>query len=664
MESLLAKVEKYITYAVVFLLPIAILPISPNIYTPGRLAVLAIGVFALLLIKAVRVILSGKLEFHVGNLDLPVLLIAFAYLLSAIIKTPNKMEAFLLPGTASAVVGGALLYFLINQFNAFEKKNLLSLTLLSGSGFALLVLLGVSGVFSKFSFLPSAMRVAGFTPDGGYLPSAILLAVLIPFGITEFLSERYPAKKVLSLVFIALAGLALSASIYQMLPGKTFSPRLPGLGTSWIVAVDSLKQSPVLGIGPGNYITAFSRFKPISYNATDLWPVRFATAQNFYLTALTEVGMLGLAALIILLFSIYKAVGKDLGSQELTSLKSAPATISLVLYLIILVVFPATALLTILLFVLLALFTKTTLTSLNLQATSLNGVSSKLPSLIISLPVIVGVIFLSYHLGRILVAEYTFKMGVDSLTKNEGQKTYDSVRQAIQINPYVDRYHSTFAQVNLAIARNMAQQGASAEGGLNESQRSTLTQLVQQAINEGKAAVTLNRERAGNWEVLSTVYRAIMPIAKGADGFAVQTYSQAIALDPLNPNLRIALGGIYYGLKQYDEAVRVLELAVATKPDLANGHYNLAFAYRDSGELDKAITQMTLVLSLIENKESQDYAAAKKELENLQAKKASEPGSGENLSSPTGERPLVQPPVELPEGAQPPEGAVSPTPTP
>jgi tetratricopeptide (TPR) repeat protein len=661
MQSLLAKLEKYALYGTVFLLPIALLPISPNLFIPGRLSVLTLGVALILLIKAIRIILSGKLEFQVGSLDFPVLLLALAYLLSAILRTPNKMEAYLLPGTATAVIGGALLYYLVNQLAPLEKKVVLILLLGSGGLFALILLLAATVSLSSVPGLPAAIRSPGFTPDGGYAPASILLLSLLPLGISEFISQRDTVKKAVSLLFSILAIVAIVASIYQMLPGKSFSPRFPSLGVTWNVAIDSLKQSPVLGIGPGNYITAFSRFKPITYNATDLWPVRFATGRDFYLTALTEVGLLGLAALAILLFSIYKSVKLEMKEAEPGGLRLNPAGLALCIFLVLMLLFPATVLLTILLFILLSLFAKTTHTSLNLTSVGATGASSRLPSLIVSLPVIAGVLLLGFYLGRVLAAEYSFKQGVDALAQGDGQTTYDKVRGAIRLNPSVDRYHSTFSQLNLAIARNLAQ-----KQDLTDAERTTLTQLVQQSINEGKAAVALNPPRAGNWEVLAEVYRSIMSIANGADAFAIQTYSQAVALDPLNPNLRISLGGVYYGLKRYDEAVKVMELAVATKPDLANGHYNLAFAYRDNGEIDKAVQQMTLVLSLIQDKASQDYQTAKAALEDLEKRRQATPAAAaETLTPPQGQIvPPLEPPLELPQGSQPPESPVSPSPTP
>jgi Flp pilus assembly protein TadD len=72
--------------------------------------------------------------------------------------------------------------------------------------------------------------------------------------------------------------------------------------------------------------------------------------------------------------------------------------------------------------------------------------------------------------------------------------------------------------------------------------------------------------RAQNWEVLGRTYQSIIPLANGADGFAAQAYNQAIALDPINPQTRITLGGLYYAAKNYETASRVFELAELQSP--------------------------------------------------------------------------------------------------
>lgn len=99
MVRTLENIEKYILYAVILLLPITALPISPNPFVVPKIAILVFGVGLILLVRAARIILEGHLSFSAGKFDFPVLLLAFAYILSAILRTPNKMEAYLLPGT-------------------------------------------------------------------------------------------------------------------------------------------------------------------------------------------------------------------------------------------------------------------------------------------------------------------------------------------------------------------------------------------------------------------------------------------------------------------------------------------------------------------------------------------------------------------------------------
>jgi len=69
MDKLLQKLETYILYTVVFLLPIAVLGISPNPFEPIKLTILSFGVALALLVRAIRVITTRRLEFSVGTFD-------------------------------------------------------------------------------------------------------------------------------------------------------------------------------------------------------------------------------------------------------------------------------------------------------------------------------------------------------------------------------------------------------------------------------------------------------------------------------------------------------------------------------------------------------------------------------------------------------------------
>ncbi len=113
-----------------------------------------------------------------------------------------------------------------------------------------------------------------------------------------------------------------------------------------------------------------------------------------------------------------------------------------------------------------------------------------------------------------------------------------------------------------------------------------------------------------------------MGVADGADSWTVDSYARAISLDPVNPNLRILLGGIYFGLKNYDLAANSFAQAVNLKPDSANAHYNLAQTLIALNRKADAVAQYDIVLNLI-GQSSPDYAKALKEREEL-AKAAAE----------------------------------------
>ncbi len=673
MESTLEKIERIILYATIFLTPLMVLSVYPNPLSAPKLIVLSFGVGLAILIKAVRVILKGSLEFSVGKFDIPVLILLVAYLASSILVTPNKMEAFFIPGTTTVIIASALLYFLVSGLKEKERKTLSVIVFLSGVALSIVSLLSFSKAFEYIPQLPVFMKDPLFNTLGGQLPSAIFLITILPLGVGLLISQKDVAKKTFIGLATVLLILGLGMSIYNLLPGKPAEPRLLGFDTSWSVAIDTLKESPLLGAGPGNYLTAFNQFRPLSYNQTDNWALRFTSARNFYLTTLTETGFLGTLALIFIILGVYKRLkiifGKSRNEFTNKTFKENAIFISLIVLLISFVFFAAVQSHIMLLFVLLALSSQGRRIKLNLSAQASDennmlssSLATRLPAFLVSVPIIVALIVFAVFSGRALAAEATYKKGLDALIQNDGATTYELLRQAINTNPYVDRYHASYSQINLALANSIAQ-----NEDITDQDRETITQLIQQAIREAKATVTLNPQRAGNWEVLARTYQAIAPFAQGADQFTIQTFNQAVALDPINPNLRISLGGTFYALGDYDNAIDAFKLAVLAKPDHANAHYNLAFAYREKGEIEKAISEMTIVLSLAD-RESNDYELARTELENLEARRPAETEGAETLTPPQeAEEPVIEPPLELPEDAEPPvipEVSPSPSPTP
>jgi tetratricopeptide (TPR) repeat protein len=648
MIKILKLVENFILYAILFLIPLMVLPIFPSAYITPKLMILTWGLGIILILKSIRIIAKGNLSFSTSTFDLPVLLLGLAFVLSMFTHTKTLLDSVLFPGTATLILGSIVLYFAINQLGD-AKKNAKFPIIISGVIVSFISLLTISGTLSKLAFLPDFVKSANFSPLEGTLPTMIFLVVLLLLTIPSAVKEKDMGQKVLFGISSALLVFGAIISVYFSIPTANKVSQYPNLVTSWVVAADSIKENPFFGAGPGNYLISFNRFRPLAFNQGDNWNLRYNSSGSFYLTLLTEAGFIGLAALILIVIR-YAYLVKDR--------KFTPEKMALGAMLVLLLVLPASTGVIVLLFALLAMASKSRENGLDLVSESHSKAVSRIPIFLVTIPVFLFVPVFFFFSGKLLTGEYVYRRALAAIVTNDGRGAYELLQKAIILSPYIDRYRNTYAQVNLALANSIASQE-----NLTDDQKNTVSQLIQQAIAQGKVAVTLSPLKAGNWEVLSSIYKNVIPLAKGADQFALQTMAQAIALDPINSNYRINLGGIYYQLKNYDAAIDTFKLAVATKPNLANARYNLAIAYREKGDIERAIIEMNNVLSLID-KDSKDYELAQKELENLESKRpAKTAADGESLNAPS-QVEESQTQIELPQDANPPAPQITPTPSP
>lgn len=108
-----------------------------------------------------------------------------------------------------------------------------------------------------------------------WLPLALFLVVPILF----FLGQGVVAKN----------GLQLPQSV------------LPGVGISWEVLTNTMKQRFLSGTGPATYGYAFSHFFPTSLNATSEFSKRLSYPPNFFFETVVTAGILGGVVFLVLL---------------------------------------------------------------------------------------------------------------------------------------------------------------------------------------------------------------------------------------------------------------------------------------------------------------------------------------------------------------------------
>ena len=136
--------------------------------------------------------------------------------------------------------------------------------------------------------------------------------------------------------------------------------------------------------------------------------------------------------------------------------------------------------------------------------------------------------------------------------------------------------------------------------------------------------------------------------------------------------LRLELGSVFYLLQDYASAQRLFEQAASLKPDWANAHYNLGWAYYQSKQYRDAVQQMQVVVGLLDPAKAEaDYKKAQDDLKTFQKKydeelalqqgtqEAEETTETQQLNLPTPPPAAVEPKLELPKESSP-EGKVTP----
>jgi len=223
-------------------------------------------------------------------------------------------------------------------------------------------------------------------------------------------------------------------------------------------------------------------------------------------------------------------------------------------------------------------------------------------------------IFGSYWLGRAAIAKYIFFKADQAGQSNKMIEMYQLQQKAIGFNPYSAHYHRRYALTNLSLATALAN-----KTNLTQKEQMDMAQLIQQSIREGRVATQLQPANADNWKILAQIYNNLAAAITDADEWAISSYIQAIKASPNDPDLRVALGSIFYSVEQFEQASQLFTQAIKLKPDHANAHYNLANTLVKLNKLEAAIISYENVLVLVEP-DSEDYKVAAAELATVQTK--------------------------------------------
>ena len=690
----------WIILITIFLLPVFFNPVGSDLFDLSKRLLLGVSVSAIIILWSAKNVLTRSVRITITPFTLPLFLLTAAIIASAISPSlPRSIEAFITTTSTSLFL--FILFIAATTSRAASRMSRAMLTAAIGSGLVLAILGILEAIGTGPSLLMNKLTpsLAGdnslfISPPGS---ATILIAFLIPSLIAAVLTAfttKSALERALYLLSSGVIVAAIAIGVFNILPGKPNSPVFLPYSASWEIAAENIKHPKafLIGVGADNYVAAFSSYHPVTLNLGELWITRFTAARNYPLHLFTTSGLLGLSAWVFILFVLFKT-GKQFASLTDTS---KIALIALTATVIINLLLPPNPVLTATFVFFITIIASELKNSKGNQTSELilkffaaklvrsqthqeaeedkKPAKSELLPLVLGIPALLTALVLVFGVYRVAGADLLFQQSLIAAVQNDGTTTYDSQRLAIAANPFLSSYHRTYAATNLAIAGVI---GAKEE--LSDTDRANITTLIQQAIRESKVAVQINPENPANWESLAITYRNLINVAEGAADWSTASYVEAIRRDPQNPSLRLELGGIYYQLQDYQNAIRLFSQAADLKPNWPNAHYNLANAYAGNNELQRAVATYDTVLQLIEPG-SKDYQKALDEQNSLKAKlgqQATKPEDQEQTGQLQPPSPLPSPnpqtePIQLDQSSAPPAGTgtgfsdltASPTPSP
>jgi hypothetical protein len=401
---------------------------------------------------------------------------------------------------------------------------------------------------------------------------------------------------------------------------------------SWAITTSAIRDYPMLATGPGTFHLNFSRFKPLSLNNTIYWSNTFDKPFNEFFNALSTIGIIGTTIGVIFALSMINFALKSRSSEDETGMMNLMAIV-VVMVTASFALHHATILSVFFMFMSASMLIGSHLASENnnlrlvkpvsLEVTGLASVSSaedqavitgQYTKYILAIPAFLLAGYLGYSSYRVYAGEYFMRKSLNAISTGNIAEAYEHQISALRFNPNRDSYYDAFSKVNMTIAIAIASKDPEE---LTDKDRQDIQTLISQALQNSKLATEqVGPLNVANWRTRAQIYQNLVNVAQNAFEWSISAYNTAIQLDPVNPALRLDLGGVYFAAGDYLSAANQFRQAVTLKQDYANARYNFALSLVALGELAQAKQELEITKLLLPEG-SEDRNIIDQEIQNL-----------------------------------------------
>lgn len=563
---------------------------------PRTALVIGMGMIALFFL-VVRWVLLGQIAITVTPFTVPMLLFTAVSVASRTIGHGPFVEGLYGP------VGETLAAFAI-FLTAVETgvPSLLPVSL----GVTIMALLHLESVFGVMRGVGVVRGISETGPSFSTFGNPWVSIGVMGYGSMVGFVQFFRRRRIPYLLLALLPAAAVLATVVALLREPLMVRFTPPVSASWVVAVETLRTRPLLGVGSGLYETGFTAGRPISMNAVTGWDQPYQHGFSEILTLMTELGLLGVVIVTFLVTRVFTttATALSIGKNDQERQEVALWVISTVLLFILMLLVPVRtvgwAYLAITLAGIARFMSDRRLLSVFLPFSSSSRVDTHgritASHLVVIVVALVTLALGIGTIGKAVAADYWMKQSLALGEQGKGSETYRLQGDAVSERPTNSSYRLTFASTNLRVADALIRARISTTGNtgttsttgktLSDEDRQTVQKLLSDAIEQAKQVTAEYPDLSRGWRMLADIYRAVINVTDSASGLALEAYREALVRDPTNPQLYLDRGTVSYAVGNYDLAVEDFRRAISLKNDWATGWLRLGEAYEKTGKTD------------------------------------------------------------------------------
>jgi tetratricopeptide (TPR) repeat protein len=689
-------VLNYFPVALTFLMPVFFLTTSTEFYEYNKFVLFLTGTILLTVFWVLKLLLRSKVYITKSALDTPIWLYILVFTLSTLLSAQQldsifgtqtrwvpslialitfilyfyiistnlrslqaikfSIYGFIAGGSVSSIIVALSYYGVklssaefmgIPSFNLAGSLEIAALVASMAFLFAVSVYYNTkSGVNKALSFAGIAINFIALTQIW-HLPSLIVALVgFLYINLTFVRNLKSVRTEIISiatfsLIWILLLTVPLTAKVFKT--GNFAMEPVLDLQSSWSTVASVLRDRPIWGMGPNTFGIAYNQSKSMIINEGPYWDYKFNRPINQVLEDIASLGLLGLLVSGYFIFALYGLIKHMFVKKDeftpvhqallipvigipLFHLLSNQSTQSNFIFYTYLGIFVSLA----------AGFGKDkksediyiSVKSFSTIEVADQGDAKEKFQYFAIIPLLGVASALAYYSTFNIQAEYFFRKAINSALSNDAYGVYNNQINARNAFPRRDSYHTAIAQTNLNLAITLAN-----KSNLNTQEKEAIQTLVSESIRSTRLATeNLNPLSLNNWVVRASIYRTLIGVTSDADQWAIGALSNAIQLDPVNPNLRMDLGTIYFTKQDYLTAANLFKQASQLKPNYANAHYNLAQALIKVEAYEAAVSSLEITKSLLPET-SPDMDRLNKEIESAKSKTKVAGASSERKTS-------------------------------